>query len=349
MAADDPRVELTLDDLRAVAAFAAACARPAIEVAETARPDDGRPRAAVEAAETFAGGGHRTKELRDVAWAAQRAAHDARDAGDRAAAEAGRAAMAAAGAAFLHPLARATQVMHVVGAGAHAARAFELAAGGDEQVGYAHVVHARALARPRVVDVLARYPTAPGGGGRGGELARQLDELMRRREGPRSPRLLEADDVTWALQALIGVRVWRSRIGDGTVLIVDLGGRAISAAGDVTGEFRLAVDGGAWLLRRGDVVLGTSDDAQDVRESAAEALCGLPVAGVGLSVDGRALRVALDGATTLVVVPSPELELRRGRWTLFLPDGHVILAGPGPLLRLVRADMPEPAAPDADR
>lgn len=349
MAADDARIDLTIADLRAVSGFAAACARAALEVVEAARPDDARPRAAVEAAQAFADGAERTKALRDAAWAAQRAAHDARDAGDHAAAEAARAAMAAAGAAFLHPLAKGTQVKHVVGAGAHAARAFELAAGEDERIGYAHVVRARAMATPVVAEVLGRYPAAPAGGGRVGALTRQLDTLLRRPQPPTSPRLLGADDVTWALQALVGVRSWASQIGHGTVLTVDLGGRAISPSGDVTGEFRLTVDGGAWMVRRGDVVLATSDDPPEVREAAAGALCGSAVTGIALSVDGRALRLELDGGTTLTVVPSPELELAMQRWWLSLPDGHVVLAGPGPLLRLARADAPEPASPDGER
>lgn len=173
-------IELTRPDLRAVTGFAAACARPALAVFERDRPGDRRPRAAVEAAEAFAGGGaERTKVLRDCAWAALRAAGEARDAGDLAAGEAARAAVAAAGAAFLHPLAKATQVRHVLGSAAHAARAFELDAGGDSDVAAEHVARAWGLAGPVVVDVLRRYPPAPPGGGRVGELIRLLDAALR--------------------------------------------------------------------------------------------------------------------------------------------------------------------------
>lgn len=172
-------IPLSREDLRAVAAYAAACARPALAISERERPGDPRPRAAVDAAQSFADGAERTSAIRDAAWAAQRAAHDARDAGQVAASEAARAALAAAGAAFLHPLAKATQVKHILGSAAHAARAFELAAGDDPAVGADHLARARALAAPVVVDVLRRYPAAPGGGGRVGELIRQLDALLR--------------------------------------------------------------------------------------------------------------------------------------------------------------------------
>lgn len=172
-------MELSRDDLRAVARYAAACARSALDLFERARPGDARPRAAIESAETFALGGERTKGIRDAAWAAQRAAHEARDAGAPAASEAARAALAAAGAAYLHPLPNATQVKHILGSAAHAARAFELAAGGDAAVGEEHVERAQRRADPRVVEVLRRYPRAPPGGGRVGELLRALDAGLR--------------------------------------------------------------------------------------------------------------------------------------------------------------------------
>jgi len=150
-----------------------------LAVFERQRPDDRRPRAAVEAARSFADGAARTKALRDSAWAAHRAAQEARDAGQAAASEAARAALAAAGAAFLHPLAKATQVKHILGAAAHAARALELAAGECAAVGAEHIAQSRRLAQPVVVDVLKRYPAAPHGGGRVGELMRQLGASLR--------------------------------------------------------------------------------------------------------------------------------------------------------------------------
>ena len=103
---DTTTIELSLCELRAVAGYAAACARPALALFERERPDDRRPRAAIDAAQAFAQGAERTKVLRDSAWAAQRAAQAARDAGQAAASDAARAALAAAGAAFLHPLAK---------------------------------------------------------------------------------------------------------------------------------------------------------------------------------------------------------------------------------------------------
>ncbi|MDQ3786964.1 MAG: exonuclease SbcC, partial [Actinomycetota bacterium] len=91
-----------------------------------------------------------------------------------------RAALAAASAPYLHPLAKATQVPHILGAAAHAARAFELDAG-DATVGEDYVEKARDLADPVVVNVLGRYPAAPPGRGRVGELTRRLDTMLRDR------------------------------------------------------------------------------------------------------------------------------------------------------------------------
>jgi len=89
--------------------------------------------------------------------------------------------MCAASAAYLHPLAKAHQVKHILGAAAHAARAAELTAGGDWDVGADHIERARRRATPVVVDVLSRYPAASPGGGRVGELLRDLDGALRDR------------------------------------------------------------------------------------------------------------------------------------------------------------------------
>ena len=178
MATHSPTVTLSPSDLREVARFAVACARPALAIFERERPDDRRPQTAIDAAQAFVDGAKRGKALRDSAWAAQRAAQDARDAGQGAASDAARAAVAAAGAAFLHPLPKASQVKHILGAAAHAARAFELSTG-DGDVAADRIAHARSLARPVVVDVLRRFPAAPSGGGRVGELIRRLDASLR--------------------------------------------------------------------------------------------------------------------------------------------------------------------------
>src|SRR2546421_1942742 len=161
----DPIV-LSQEDLRAVTGYAAACAQDVLQVFEGVHPADSRPREAVDAAWTFARGGKRGRSLRDTAWAAQRASGDA---GTPAAGHAARAAMYAASAAYLHPLADAHQVKHILGAAAHAARAVELVAGDAREGGAGHIQPAPRRALPRGLYALSRSPPAPplgaGGGG----------------------------------------------------------------------------------------------------------------------------------------------------------------------------------------
>lgn len=170
------KIALTMDELRAVAACAAESATDVLTLFEQAEPADRRPRDAVEAALTFACGGQRVKALRDVAWAALKAAQETEN---LAASHAARAAMAASSAAYLHPLPKATQVKHILGAAAHAARAAELAAGDDPAIGDAHIRRAARRANPDVLNVLRRFPPAPPGGGRVGQLLRALDMALR--------------------------------------------------------------------------------------------------------------------------------------------------------------------------
>lgn len=174
--ADPGKIVLSLEDLREVTRYAAESAQEVLEIFAGAHPADPRPRDAVDAAWAFGRGGQRGKALRDGAWAALRAA---RDADTAAAGDAARAAMSAAAAAYLHPLADAHQVKHLIGAAAHAARAAELVAGDDREAGAEHIGHALRRATPAVVDVLRRYPPAPPGGGRVGELLRELDSALR--------------------------------------------------------------------------------------------------------------------------------------------------------------------------
>lgn len=95
--AGNTQIDLTLDDLRAVAGYAALCASSVLPIFEQLRPTDMRPHNAIEATQLFAGGAKRTKLLRDNAWAALRAASEAARFGEIAASEAARAAVAAAG------------------------------------------------------------------------------------------------------------------------------------------------------------------------------------------------------------------------------------------------------------
>jgi hypothetical protein len=170
------KIVLDIEDIRAVTAYAADCAAEILSIFEQAYPFDTRPRVAIEAARKFARVGKREKALRAAAWDALKAAQETETA---AASHAARAAMSASAAAFLHPLAHSSQVRHILGAAAHAARAAELAAGGAPAVGADWVASQSRRASPKLIEVLRRYPAAPPGGGRTGELLRILDQTLR--------------------------------------------------------------------------------------------------------------------------------------------------------------------------
>lgn len=167
-----PDLDLTLEELRAVARFAADCAAELLPVYESSVVDDARPREALEAARAFANGAARSNRQRTTAFAAHRAA---REAPDEVARLAALACADAAGAAYLHPLAQATQVGHVLRSAACVARVAELR--GEDVDGVVATLADRAA--PPVPAVLRRYPSPQGGRGRLAQLLVALDTAVR--------------------------------------------------------------------------------------------------------------------------------------------------------------------------
>ena len=168
--------ELTMDELRAITGYAVACAEPALVIFEKDCPGDSRPTAALHAGRIFAEGASRSRLQRAAAIDAHRAA---RDAATEPARHAAAAAGDAAASAYLHPLAKATQVRHILGAAVHAARAAELVRGDDPVVAEYVITAAAKRAPPMVLDVLTRYPRAPKGRTRDAILMQRLEAMLR--------------------------------------------------------------------------------------------------------------------------------------------------------------------------
>src|SRR5439155_12837594 len=103
----------------------------------------------------------------------------ARSAPSEAARLAARSAGDAASAAYLHPIAQAGQVGHILRASASAARIGEIEAGGDPAIGDALLERSRQRATPVLIDVLRRYPPATSGSNRVAQLMSTLDHSVR--------------------------------------------------------------------------------------------------------------------------------------------------------------------------
>jgi hypothetical protein len=169
--------DLTTDELRVVARYVVRHAEDVLPVFERAVPDDPRPRAAIDAAWAFITGADRTTLQRVTSLDAHRAA---RSAPSEAARLAARSAGDAASAAYLHPIAQAGQVGHILRAAASAAHIGEMEAGGDPAIADALLERSRQRATPVLVDVLRRYPPPTSDGSRVARLMCTLDRLVRR-------------------------------------------------------------------------------------------------------------------------------------------------------------------------
>lgn len=168
--------ELTTDELRVVARYVAESAAEVLPLFEAACPDDLRPRLALEAAWEFVGGARRTKLQRVTSMDAHRAAKAAPTEVSRLAA---RSAGDAASAAYLHPLADAAQVGHILRAAASVARIAEIESPGSPQAASVSLDRAVARATPELVGVLVRYPEVSSGGNRVASLMCALDGRLR--------------------------------------------------------------------------------------------------------------------------------------------------------------------------
>jgi len=164
-----------MDELRAVVRFASDCARELLPEFEAVAPDDSRPREAIDAALLFADGAPRTNLQRKAAFASHRAA---KDVSPETAQLAALACGDAAAAAYLHPIAKASQVGHILRAAACVARVVELTegTGADDTV---RVLAYRAI--PPLPEILSRYPAASPGSSRVSQLMSALDSAIRTR------------------------------------------------------------------------------------------------------------------------------------------------------------------------
>jgi hypothetical protein len=161
--------ELTMTELRVVARYVAETAEELLPIFESANPDDPRPRAAVAAAWLFVDGAPRTKLQRIASLNAHRAAKTAPTEVSRLAAQ---AAGDAASAAYLHPIAKAHQVGHILRAAANAAHI-------QEMMEAEMVRRARQRATPELIDILRRYPPARTAKSAVSQLMTMLDTALR--------------------------------------------------------------------------------------------------------------------------------------------------------------------------
>lgn len=171
-----PDFELTSADLREVASFALAAAEEVLPLFEDDRPGDERPRQAIETAREFVLGAPRSRAQRIAAPAAHRAA---KEASTQVAFHAAMAAGDAAASAYLHPLADAVQVGHILRPAAHAARARELLGIDNPHAGADSLATAGRRVTPTLVQVLCRYPVSSDGTNRVTQLMHQLDLALR--------------------------------------------------------------------------------------------------------------------------------------------------------------------------
>lgn len=166
-------ISLSVSELRILSSWSCDCAERSLAIFRRARPEDDRASVAIAAARGFARGGPRNNHLRKSAMAAFRARSELIDPAASAAAE---AACHAAASAFLHPIAKAHQVLHILGAAA--CSSWALAEAGESSLDAA-LSQAFAWAPPELRQLRQRYPALEAPKTRLRESYQKLDELFR--------------------------------------------------------------------------------------------------------------------------------------------------------------------------
>ncbi len=132
-----------------------------------------------------------------------------------------------------------------------------------------------------------------------------------------------------ALGQMIGLSAWSPSIGVGSFLTIEFGESRINSVGTPLGQYHLWVYGAFWRLLSGSRQIVDSSESHDSMQVGVDALAGLSLRSFVFSRDEMTLNLDFGGAK-LAVKPSsvPDME----EWMLFLPDGTVVVAGPGTLL-----------------
>nr|WP_295927569.1 hypothetical protein [uncultured Dyadobacter sp.] len=178
MKAEKVYFNLSIEQLRSLARWAADCAERSLTIYEESEMNDDRPRHAIDGARAFVMTGKRNNVLRKAALDAHRASMQAKH---EAASAAAKAASLAAASAFTHPFSDLHQAMHILGPAAYAALAIELSQNGDTAIGAKEIEWAVSGANRHVAELLNMMPEQTDGSKRINQLLQMLDRGLRAR------------------------------------------------------------------------------------------------------------------------------------------------------------------------
>jgi hypothetical protein len=150
--------------------------------------------------------------------------------------------------------------------------------------------------------------------------------------------MLTPQDAERAVAAAQGRPVWGTRLGVGSFLTLELGAElpasAPTRAGETPrhGEFHVWVYCSAWRIETPQAVLASSEDPRETLAGAVRVLDGKVLAGVRVEPPSLSATFSFVDGTVLRTfsIFSADYE----HWMVYLPDGQVVTAGPGPALGL---------------
>ncbi|MFI7542212.1 hypothetical protein [Actinoplanes sp. NPDC049599] len=144
-----------------------------------------------------------------------------------------------------------------------------------------------------------------------------------------NPQANDQGAVAAALASAYGEKVWGTTLGVGSFLTLELGAQrpAREPTGRPHGTFHLWVYCSAWRIETTQQIIASSEDAREKLEPAVKVLDGHTLHNAEVQWPSLSATFHFDGG--LVLRTFSIFSAEYDHWLFYLPDEHVLTAGPG--------------------
>jgi len=140
----------------------------------------------------------------------------------------------------------------------------------------------------------------------------------------------DIDEILTKLVPVQGQIAWGISVGPGSFLTIEFGDPIPNpqVPAKKSGEWHLWISYAAWRLENQEEVLAGSEDSRSKLRAALQTIEGSHLLSVSMSSPALETTFAFEQGINLRVFPV-YTEQDTEHWLLYIPDGHVLVIGPG--------------------